>query len=260
MKKILPLFIGLVVLNFQNIFAGAPENTKPQFQFTTFDVTQNSWDYALLHYNINDLATGEALEIPSFLINYEVKDKTGATVSKGSGLYVRIADTRLGSQEDYTLVVSTTINGQKISRSVCKKASPKQLAVKVNANGTDLDDITGNLSYSLTRTKFSNPTQAENIQIDLSDVSVAIALDNCSSCATYKIDAGPNHAKLADQAGYKNLQKDIKKMTKDGKDVQMTVEPMLVFKGETYKDTQSRYEVTAGGISEINTLDAVADK
>ena len=83
MKKITTLFIALLVLSLQNTFAGSTsEINSAQFQFTTVALTQNSWDYAMLRFNVNDLTTGENLEIPSFLINYEIKDKAGLVVSK----------------------------------------------------------------------------------------------------------------------------------------------------------------------------------
>ena len=265
MKKITPLFIALILFSSQNIFAGSPEpkdTKKAEFQFTAFGVTQNSWDYALLHYNINDLATGETLEIPSFLINYEVKDKTGSTVASGSGLYVKIQDTKLGSEEDYTIIVSTMINGEKICQTLSKKASPKKFAMKVDANGANPANgaLANDISVTCSRPKYSNPNESENIQLNPSDVSVAVVLDNCTNCGTYKIDAGANHPKLADQADYKNLEKQVAMLTRDGQNVQMTINPTITFKGEVYKDSQSSYDVTASSVSEIPTLEAVATR
>jgi hypothetical protein len=262
MNKIIP-FIALFALSFQTTFAGsngtAPETNKSQFQFTNVDLTQNSWDFAYMHYNVNDLSTGESLDIPSFLINYEVKDRTGSVVSKGSGLYMNVMDTKLGSEEDYTIVVSTMINGQKVSQSICKKASPKKLAMKVSANGADLETgalASNDLSYTFSRPKFSNRTESENIQIAPSDVSVNIALNT----NTYKIDAGANHTKITDQADYQALKNDLKNLTAQGKNVEMTIEPRLIFKGDVYTDNQSFYEVTASGITEVSSLEAVASK
>ncbi len=256
MKKITQIFIALLVLGFQTSYAGSTsENNKAQFQFTTMGLTQNSWDYALLRYNVNDLATGESLEIPSFLISYQIKDKAGNIVASGSGLYMNVMDNKLGSEEDYTIVVSTMVNGQKISQSICKKASPKKLSMKIDANGKDLELANG-LAYTVTRPKFNNPNENENIQISPSDVSVNIALNN----NTYKIDAGANHPNLTDQASYQNLKNDLKQLTAEGKNVEMTVEPRLTFKGEVLTDNQSFYEVTAAGITEVNSLEAVASK
>lgn len=260
MKKITTLIIAFVVLSLQNAFAGSnAETAKAQFQFTSVELTQNSWDYAMLHFNVNDQATGENLDIPSFLINYEIKDKAGMVISKGSGLYINTMDAKMGSQEDYTISVYTMINGQKISKSICKKASPKKLSMKVDINGASIESgalANDKLSYSFTRPKFSNPNETEDIQIDAANLTLNIALAN----NTYKIDAGSNHTKVADQASFQNLKNDLKKLTKGGKDVQMTVEPVLVYKGEVYTDNQSYYDVTASGITEINSLEAVASK
>lgn len=252
MKKNTLLFIALIGLGSLTAFAGnTTENNKAQFQFTAVNLTQNSWDYTCLNYNVNDLNTGESLEIPSFLINYEVKDKAGNVVSNGSGLYMNVMDSKLGSEEDYTIVVSTMINGQKVSQSICRKASPKKFAMKVTAD--DLDK--GTVAYTITRPKFNNRSQTENIQISPSDVTLNIALNN----TTYKIEAGKN-SNLNAQDSYQALKNNLKDLTKDGKNVEMTVEPTLVFKGEVYTDNQSYYEVTANGITEVQSLDAVASK
>ena len=260
MTKITTLFIALLVLSLQNVFAGSTtENNSAQFQFTRVELTQNSWDYAMLQFNVNDLATGENLDIPSFLINYEIKDNTGSVVSKGSGLYMNVMDAKMGSQEDYTIVVYTMINGQKVSQSLCKKASPKKLSMKVAVNGSNIESgalANDQLTYSFTRPKYSNPNENENVLIDAADVSLNIALAN----TTYKIDASANHTKVAAQISFQNLTKELAKLTKDGKDIQMTLEPVLVYKGEIYTDTQSYYDVTATGITEINSLEAVASK
>lgn len=252
MKKNTLLFIALLGLGSLQTFAGPNETNKAQFQFTAVNMTQNSWDYASLNYNVNDLSTGESLEIPSFLISYEVKDKSGNVISNGSGLYVNVNDAKMGSEEDYTVVVSTQINGQKVSQSICRKASPKKFAMKVNAAELDKD----NLAYTFTRPKFSNRNQTENVQISPTDVTLNIALNN----TTYKIDAGKNHTDLNAQDSYQALKNSLKDLTKDGKNVEMTVEPTLVFKGEVYTDSQSYYEVTAKGIIEVQSLEAVASK
>jgi hypothetical protein len=259
MKKLIPSFIALLVLSFQTSFAGnGPELNQSQFKFTTVDLTQNSWDYAYLHYNVNDLNTGETLEIPSFLINYEVKDKAGAVVSKGSGLYMNVMDAKLGSEEDYTISIYTMINGQKVSQCITKKASPKKLAMKVDvAKSVETGALASDdIAYSFTRPKFSNRSESENLNISPSDVYVNIALND----KEYKIEAGANHPKISEQASYQALQNDLKTMTADGKNAEMTVKPVLTFKGEKYTDNQSFYEVTAQGFTEVNSLEEVASK
>ena len=178
MKKVLPLVAALIGLGIQTTFAAPnPENkAKAQFQFTTVDLTQNSWDYAFMHFNVNDLNTGESLDIPSFLIQYEVKDKTGTLVASGNGLYMNVMDNKLGSEEDYTIVVSTHINGQVVSKSICKKASPKKFAMKVDAAALESGSLAANdVNYSFTRPKYSNHAVEENVQIAPTDMYVNVA-------------------------------------------------------------------------------------
>ena len=254
MKKITTLFIALLVLGAANTYAGnAPESNKAQFQFTTLGLTQNSWDYAYLKYNVNDLATGEVLEIPSFLINYEVRDRGGKVISNGSGLYMNVMDKKLGSEEDYTVVVSTMVNGQKLTQSVCRKASPKKLAMKVNT--AELETGAGSLAYTVTRPKFSRPEESETIDIEPAGISLNVALNNTA----YKINVA-NSGVLAEQAAYQSLRKDLAVLAQEGKNAQLTVEPALIFKGEVYTDKQTYYEVTAGGFTEVISLEAVASK
>lgn len=265
MKKMLSLFAAaLFLLNTQLLTAGGNNNQTPKakFQFTAFGVTQNSWDYSLLHFNINDLATGEAINIPSFLINYEVKDKAGKTVANGSGLYIKIMDGKLGPEEDYTVNVTTVINGEKISQSVCKKASPKQFALNIESKNADpsIGPLASNFSLTCTRPKFNHPGETETIAMDPSDVSVSVALDNCSNCGNFNLELGSSAPKLSDQTAYQDLENMLKKMTADGKSIRMTVSPTVSFNGTAYTEPKSRYDVTASSMTQVPVIDDVADK
>jgi len=262
MKNTTLFFIGLLIIGLSTeTFAGNPttEKAKAQFQFSTTDLTQNSWDYSLLNYKVTDTKTGESINIPTFLINYEVKDKTGNVVSMGTGKYLSLMDTKLGSEEDYTVEISTMINGEKVSQAIERKASPKKLAMKVDVNGANLESgalAKDELAYSVTRPKFNHPDQAENIQLGASDVELNIAMNG----NTYKIDAGTNHPKISDQPGYQALKNDLDKLTAQGIATQMTIEPTLKLKGEVITDRPSLYDITANGISQVKTDEAVADK
>ena len=251
MKKITSALIACFVLAATLTFAGETENNV-QFQFANIDLAQNSWDHASLHCGINDLNSGQVFEIPVSLINYEVKDRSGNTVSRGIGSYVNIMDSKLGSEEEYTIVVSTLINGQKISHTLCKKASPKKFAMKLNPS--DLDH--NHLAYTFTRPKFNNPNETENVPTAASDVQVNIMLNN--TC--YKIQVGAGHPTLANQADYITLKNEMKKLLADGRVAEIDIEPKLVFKGEVYTDNQTYYQVTGSGYREVSSLDPIASK
>ena len=213
MENIKLLILACIALISTCTFAGNTlETAKPEFQFTALEVVPTSWDHAMLRYNINDMSTGEVLDIPTFLLNYEVKDNTGKTVSNGSGLYISIADAKLASQEDYTIIVSTTVNGTKISRSVCKKASPKRLQISINsglAHGAKEA-----LSYNVTRPKYSNPAESENIKTSgnysTTNYEEVTVCNGAATCETYKVNA-------YDKASLQILQKAIQNLAKRGK-------------------------------------------
>jgi hypothetical protein len=251
MNKIKHLLTSFLVISSLYTFAGASESNV-QFQFTNISINQDNWDFAFLQYNVNDLNTGEAIELPSYLINYEIKDKTGDVLSKGSGIYMNIADSKMGSEEEYTIVVSTVINGQKVTHTICKKASPKKFSMKVKAG--DLDN--NNLAYTFTRPKFKNPGQTENIRLAVADVQVNVTLNN----TTYTIQAGSGHQALVDQPAYQNLTEEMKKLEAEGRVAEMTIVPRMIFKGQVYSDNQTYYQVTVGNITEVSSLDATASK
>jgi len=261
MKKLLTLIPTLYVLFTATAFAATPgESPKAAFKFTSFEVKQNSWDYALLSYNVTDVNTGEPLSIPSFLINYEVKDRSGNVVSKGSGLYINVKDTKLGSLEDYTVEVSTMINGEKLSQSICRKASPKKLAMKLSTEGTDLNALAsaGDLpSLTFSRPKFNRPEVDEKIQVTPSEMSFNVALNGNN----YMIETGKGKPALTEQANYQAMIQELKKLNDEGQNPHMVVEPVAVFQGEVYTDnTNHHYELTAKGIVETTLEEEMASK
>ena len=256
MKNLTQTVLSLMMLAGYSSFAGTTTEEKPksQFQFVNLDATQNSWDYSYLHYTVKDQTTGDVIEVPSFLIKYEVTDKKGAVVATGKGAYVNTADTKLGSEENYTIRLSTMINGQQVSQAIEKTASPKSVSVKMESKPLQSADALANYNfeYTFTRPKFNNPEVAEKIQIDPSAVSIDVAVANCLGCG----NAG--HIQIKGAADYVALEKMIKSMTKGNKDV--IVEPSIAFKGEVYKDTDNYYAATANGIRSVDSLEpATAD-
>jgi hypothetical protein len=243
MKKSILFLSALLVVTLTTFAGGAVEQSKSQFQFVNIEATQNSWDYSYMHYNVKDQTTGDIIEVPSFLIKYEVKDKSGNIVATGKGAYVAVADNKLGSQEDYTISLSTMVNGQKVSESIERKASPKSVAIKLGSAGGDL--ASASFEYTFTRPKFNNPDAVEKIQLDPSAITVDVAVAN-------------NHIQLRNADDYKNLEKTIKSMTKGNKNV--ILEPSIAFKGESYKDSQNSYAANGNSIRAFDNDAAVADK
>lgn len=257
MKKLTYTLASLLMFSAYTAFAGGNDaKAASQFEFVDLQATQNSWDYSYMHYNVKDQTTGDVIEVPSFLIKYEVTDKNGTVVASGKGAYVNVADNKLGSGETYTIHLSTMINGQAVSQAIEKTASPKKVEVKL---GSKVDELAPealanyNFEYSFTRPKFNNPDVAEKIQVDPSAVTLDVAVANCLGCGTN------NHIKLSGAADYKALEKTIKAMTKGNKDV--ILEPSIAFKGETYKDADNYYAANSNSIRTIDALEpAMADK
>jgi hypothetical protein len=258
MKKLTITLAALLMITAQATFAGGDvEKNKSQFQFVNIDATQNSWDYSYLRYNVKDQSTGDVIEVPSFLIKYEVKDKGGNIVASGKGAYINVGDNKLGSEEDYTINLSTMVNGQKVCQSIERKASPKKVAVKLANKGDELAPealANYNFEYTFTRPKFNNPEVSEKVQMDPSAITVDVAVANCVGCS----NANLKNIQLNGPSDYKELEKTIKSMTKNNKDV--ILEPSIAFKGEIYKDNDSRYEATASSIKVLDTDEATADK
>ncbi|MCW3126236.1 MAG: hypothetical protein JWO03_1894 [Bacteroidetes bacterium] len=256
MKNLTLAFASLMLLSGSAFAGGTDVKASSQFQFVDLQATQNSWDYSYMHYNVKDQTTGDVIEVPSFLIKYEVKDNSGKIVASGKGAYVNVGDTKLGSEENYTINLSTMINGQQVSQSIDKKASPKRVAVKLESKGDAMANealANYNFEYTFTRPKFNNPEVAEKIQLDPNAITVDVSVANCLGCAT------GSHIQLKGDADYKALENTIKAMTKGNKDV--IIEPSIAFKGEIYKDTDNYYAATANSIRAVDVLEpATADK
>ena len=228
------------------IFAGGNGSISPDhYEFGKVEAEQNSWDYVHLNYSVNNTKTGESEEIPSSMIQYQVKDKSGKDISTGTGTYINVNDTKLGSEEDYTIKVSTIINGEMLSHAFCKKASPKYASIKLEPKSASVcKDLTekGGFSYSFTRPKFNNPNLQEMLLIVPSDIYVEVGLQCCESSIKYKMSLLNTTVKSETAL----LENTISKLVKDGQDVVVGFEPALIFKGEVYKDMPYYYEVTAG--------------
>jgi len=250
MKKII-LLTAWFLSGGLHAFSKAAENNK-QLQFSNISITQNSWDYAFLRYAVTNINTGEVVELPSYMISYEIKDKAGDILSKGSDIYMSIMDDKMGSEEEYTIKVSALINGQELTHTFCQKASPKKFTMKVKA--TDLDN--NNLVYTFTRPKFNNPALTENVNVAAADIQVDIILENTA----YRIQVCTDHQAPADLPTYQALNTQITKLAAEGRMAEMTIAPRMIFRGEVYTDNQTYYQVTASGIMEVSSLDATASK
>lgn len=232
----------LSIIGVQLFAAGNTSNHH--FEFGKLEANQNSWDYVHLRYGINDATTGESIDLPTSMLSYEVKDKSGNSLAIGTGTYVQVADSKLGSEEDYTIKVFATVNGEVISQTVCRKASPKTANIKLETKPTSFnqDLAKSSFSYSFTRPKFDKPNEQEMLLIVPSEIYVEVGLQCCENSIRYKMPLGKGNL-APETAIFENT---ISKLVKEGQDVVVGFEPALIFKGEVYKDSPYYYEVTAG--------------
>ena len=251
MKSITLFIAATLTLISTATYAGGNDVSKGDFHFTKVEPNQNSWDYVHLQFALTD-ANGEEVSMPSSLINYIVRDKAGHIVNRGTGSYVQVADAQLGSQEDYSIYLYTKINGETVSQSVCQKASPKQVTMKMKPTFASVNDHfldNAAFSYNISRPKFDNPSEYEGLLVVPSQVGIDVTVAACADCA----ESTTIHVNLGDKPDYTAFEKEIKKLTKDNKTAKVTIEPSLTLKGQIYRDAASYYDVTADAVKDVTS-------
>jgi hypothetical protein len=224
--------------------------SKGTYRFAKLEATETSWDYTSLIYHITD-ASGHTIEVPPSQISYIVSDKGGDIISSGKGIFVSINDTRLQSEEDYTITITAHVKKENISQTIYRKASPKKLMLRQQGNS---------FAYTLVRPRYSSPGDYEPLRVNASDMSIDVAFAGCKECATLKISNNASHTTLSDEGSYKIFENTIREMTDKGKHIQLILQPTINHKGSSIKYAQSYYEVTPDTVREIPALPATADK
>lgn len=254
--KSVTLFIAATLTLFSTMTyaGGTEERQKGQFHFTKVEPNQNSWDYVHLQFALTD-ANGEEVAMPSNLINYIVRDKAGHIINRGTGSYVQVADAQLGSQEDYNIYLYTRINGETVSQSVCQKASPKQVTIKMKPTFASVNDHfmeNAGFSYNVSRPKFDNPNESESLLVVPSQIGVDVTVAACENCSeNTKI-----HINLGDKPDYTAFEKEVSKLVKDNRMATVIIEPSLTIKGQVYRDAANYFEVTADAVKDITGTSA----
>ena len=253
--------IAAVTVCCQLSFAASPAFAL----YSTAECNQLNWDNAQVHYKSLDDGTGSSTELAAALINYDVKDHDGRTVSSGLGTNVIINDAKLGSEEEYTICLYALINGEVVTQTITKNASPKKIAVKLATEAQKLASNffqNCNVAYTATRPKFDDKSSTEEIVIKPSDMYINVVLANGGAgkdASIHKV------SKNNFQPDYKDTENTIGKIVKEKKATTVGFQPTLVFKGQTYTDLPKYYDITNdlfsdAGIIDTNKKSSLADK
>lgn len=101
--------------------AAAPAySPNTYYQFSNVECTQVGTDVHITC-KLSDAATGDQAELPTSLINYDVKDKNGNILSSGFGSSVSIDESKMGTDEEYSINVYALVNGTVVSQTINRK-------------------------------------------------------------------------------------------------------------------------------------------
>ena len=252
MKAILLTITLSLLIAGQSSFAGTDtaDQNKSKLRFAKLEATETSWDFTSLIFDITD-AGGHSLDVKPTQITYIVTDKSGNDISAGKGIFVSINDTKMESEEDYTITITATIKKEKISKTIYRKASPKKIVLKQYGNS---------FAYKLMRSKYSSREDYENLNVNTQSMSVDVAFANCKDCATFKVGDNASHTRLTDADSYQSFEKTMATLTQKGKSVQLILQPTVNQKGSSIRYAQSFYQVNAKTIHEVAIEPATASE
>ena len=93
-------------------------------QLSTVECTEINTDHLHITCKLSN-STGDQSELNASLINYDVKNSEGKVISSGYGNTVFVDNSKLQSQEEYSVVVYALVNGSVVSQSVSRHAPAK---------------------------------------------------------------------------------------------------------------------------------------
>jgi hypothetical protein len=252
MKRILLTIALTLVVGGLSTFAANDTSgqEKSKYKFAKLEATETSWDFTSLIYTITD-AAGHEVNVAPTQITYVVRDKSSNEISSGKGVFVSINDTKMESEEDYSITITATIKKDKITQSIYRKASAKKLILKQQGYS---------FSYKMMRPKYSNPSDYENLNIKAESMSVEVAFANCKDCSTFKLTGNANHATLTDANSIRFFESTLYDMTQRGQKVQLMLQPTVNQKVGAVKYATSYFEVTPNTLKELSAEPATADK
>ena len=121
------LKIGFLALSF-TCFSLAHAGSTPgsSYQFAAVECTPDGPGHVHISCKVSEANTGNKVELPTDLINYDVRNKDGQVIASGHGNNAAIDESKFESEEDYTINVYALVNGDIVSQAVNMKAPVKK--------------------------------------------------------------------------------------------------------------------------------------
>ena len=121
------LKIGFLALSFACFsLAHAGTITGSTYEFAAVECTPESPGHIHISCKVNEASTGDKVELPTDLINYDVRNKDGQIIASGRGNSAVVDESKMESEEEYTINVYALVNGDIVSQSVSMKAPVKK--------------------------------------------------------------------------------------------------------------------------------------
>lgn len=100
--------------------SGIVSGSSSDYSLSTVECTQVNPDHIHLTCKMSDQT-----ELNASLINYDVKNSEGNVIGSGYGSTVFVDNSKLASEEEYSIVVTAIVNGNAVSQTVTRKAPTK---------------------------------------------------------------------------------------------------------------------------------------
>lgn len=253
------LFIILLLTTIGGMSTSARDDkprkgTKPQtgitggYKFSRLEATETSWDHTSIIYSITN-AAGHEVAVPPAQITYTVLDKRSNPIASGKGIYVDINDTKLESEENYSITITAHVKKETITQSIYRKASPKKLV---------LQQYGSSFAYKVMRPKYSSPEDYEKLNVQAVSMSVEATVANCRDCSTIRINDSSPRTTLSDRDSYSSFEQKVNNMMDRGRKVQIMLRPTVTTKDGYYRYAESYFEVSPNAIQELHVGDATA--
>jgi len=108
--------------------------SSSDYQISNVECTQINADHIHLSCKMSDKT-----ELSASLINYDVKNSEGHVISSGNGTTVFVDNTKLASDEEYSIVIYAIVNGNAVSQTVTRKAPVRAGVAKKEAVSKEED-------------------------------------------------------------------------------------------------------------------------
>ena len=113
----------VAALSVSTVFAKA-SGPNSDYQLSNIACTEVDAQHLHLTCTLSN-STGDQSELSASLINYDVKNSSGAIVATGYGNSVYIDQSKLAPQEEYNVIVYALVNGSVVSQTVTRHAPAK---------------------------------------------------------------------------------------------------------------------------------------